>query len=59
MEKTYFIMTLVFGWFITVSLAVFTYYAFKLDYLMIGIIIALILLASISMNIVMFRKWRR
>ncbi|MCJ8006379.1 hypothetical protein ACFFF5_03385 [Lederbergia wuyishanensis] len=59
MEKTYFVMTLVFGWIITVSLAIFTYFAFKLEYSIIGIFIFLILLASISMNIIMIRKWRK
>ncbi|MBS4194101.1 hypothetical protein [Lederbergia citri] len=58
MERTYFVATLIFGLFILVSLAVFAYYAFKLGYPIIGVILAFIFLASASMNIVLFRKWK-
>ncbi|MCR2820605.1 hypothetical protein [Lederbergia panacisoli] len=59
LEKTYFVVTLIFGSFISLSLAVFTYYAFKLGYSIIGVTIALIFLASAAMNIAMFRKWKK
>ena len=58
LEKTYFIATLIFGWFITLSLAVFTYFAFKLDYPIIGIGIIVITVASAVVNSLMYRKWR-
>lgn len=59
LEKTYFIATLIFGWFITLSLAVFNYFAFRLDYPVIGVILVLITIASAAMNILLFRKWKR
>ncbi|MBW8348989.1 hypothetical protein K0H71_05895 [Bacillus sp. IITD106] len=59
MERTYFVATLIFGMIISVSLAVFAYYAFKLGYSIIGVIMVFIFLASASMNIVLFRKWKK
>ncbi|MEK3886803.1 hypothetical protein [Bacillus sp. FSL K6-3431] len=59
MEKTYFIATLIFTWFISISLAVFTYFGFRLGYPLIGIVLALITIASAAMNILFKRKWKR
>ncbi|MED1201881.1 hypothetical protein [Heyndrickxia acidicola] len=57
MEKTYYIATLIFGWIISVALAVFSAAGFWLGYMWIGVTFLAILCASISMNIVFIRKW--
>ncbi|MBS4207424.1 hypothetical protein [Bacillus sp. FJAT-50079] len=59
MEKTFFIATLFFSWFITISLAVFSYFAIQLGYTFIGICLIVIMIASIAMNTVFRKKWKR
>ncbi|CAM4013305.1 hypothetical protein [Lederbergia lenta] len=59
MEKTYFIATLAFGWFITLGLGVFTYFGFRLGYPLIGIMFIAITIASAAMNILLIKKWKR
>ncbi|MBS4203497.1 hypothetical protein [Lederbergia citrea] len=59
MEKTYYVATLIFGWFITVSLAVFMYFAFKLGYSLIGIVMTMIVIASAAMNTLFLKKWKK
>ncbi|KRG12079.1 hypothetical protein [Lederbergia galactosidilytica] len=59
MEKTYYIATLVFAWFITVSLFVFSFFAFKLTYYFFGVLILLICIAATMVNILLFRNIKK
>lgn len=58
MDKTFYIATLAFGWFITVSLGVFSYFAFTLHYPLIGILLAGIFLGSCAVNVLFRKKWK-
>ncbi|MBM7716621.1 hypothetical protein MHB50_09510 [Siminovitchia sp. FSL H7-0308] len=58
MEKTFFIATLTFNWFIAISLAVFSFFAFKLGYPLIGICLVLIFIGSCIVNVKFAKKWR-
>lgn len=58
MEKTFYIATQVFGWFISISLAVFSIFAFKLKYPFIGILLIVIFLASCVVNVLFKKKWK-
>ncbi|VEF48256.1 Uncharacterised protein [Bacillus freudenreichii] len=58
MEKTFYIATQAFGWFISISLAVFSGFAFKLSYPFIGILLIIIFLASGVVNVLFRKKWK-
>ncbi|MBD8006435.1 hypothetical protein [Bacillus norwichensis] len=58
MEKTFYIATQAFGWFISISLAVFVVFAFKLKYPFIGTLLILIFLASCVVNFLFRKKWK-
>lgn len=58
LEKTYVIATLIFGWFITISLIVFTFFAFRLGYALIGLATLAITAGSAAMNTLLMRKWK-
>lgn len=58
MEKTFYIATQAFGWFISISLAVFVVFAFKLKYPFIGALLILIFLASCVVNFLFRKKWK-
>jgi len=58
LEKTFYIATQAFGWFISISLAVFGVFAFKLKYPFIGILLILIFLASCVVNYLFRKKWK-
>ncbi|MFD1705289.1 hypothetical protein ACFSCZ_00815 [Siminovitchia sediminis] len=57
MDKTFFIATQIFGWFIAISLAVFAFFAFRLHYPFIGILLILIFIGSCIVNIMFRKKW--
>lgn len=58
MEKTFYVATQAFGWFISISLAVFSVFAFKLEYPIIGILLIIIFLGSCIVNFLFRRKWK-
>lgn len=55
MEKTYYVSTLIFGFIISLSLAIFAIFAFKLSYPIIGGAFILICIASVVVNILFLR----
>ncbi|MDQ0176342.1 hypothetical protein [Bacillus chungangensis] len=57
MEKVYYYATLFFGTFITLALIIFSIFAFRLGYPVIGIFLVLIVIASIFVYIVFMKKW--